>query len=111
MFSGCFRIPISMYQTKTMEVCNVSRFCLNDSVMRYDSYWIACLWLSCSGDLYIEGEVIPRPQYRFTEQRQTRNRYRPRYDRRRETMQVERREPPMGHQAPAYPGEFNKPSA
>ncbi|CAH8259630.1 unnamed protein product [Arabidopsis lyrata] len=63
------------------------------------------------GDLYIEGEVIPRPQYRFTEQRQTRNRYRPRYDRRRETMQVERREPPMGHQAPAYPGEFNKPSA
>ncbi|CAL9219906.1 unnamed protein product [Arabidopsis halleri] len=35
------------------------------------------------GDLYIEGEVIPRPQYRFTEQRQTRNRSRPRYDRRR----------------------------
>ncbi|CAE5966395.1 unnamed protein product [Arabidopsis arenosa] len=63
------------------------------------------------GDLYIEGEVIPRPQYRFTEQRQTRNRSRPRYDRRRETMQVERREPSMGHQAPAYPGEFNKPSA
>ncbi|KAL0699368.1 hypothetical protein Bca4012_055490 [Brassica carinata] len=63
-------------------------------------------------DLYIEGKVIPRPQYRFTEQRQTRNRSRPRYDRRRETMQVERREPtqqnwnqnqpppPMGHQAP-----------
>ncbi|XP_010464270.1 PREDICTED: multiple organellar RNA editing factor 3, mitochondrial-like [Camelina sativa] len=64
------------------------------------------------GDLYIEGKVIPRPQYRFTEQRQTRNRSRPRYDRRRETMQVERREPSMGHhQAPATPGgEFNKPS-
>ncbi|VVA96748.1 unnamed protein product [Arabis nemorensis] len=46
------------------------------------------------GDLYIEGKVIPRPQYRFTEQRQTRNRSRPRYDRRRETMQVERREQP-----------------
>ncbi|RID71228.1 hypothetical protein BRARA_C03177 [Brassica rapa] len=45
------------------------------------------------GDLYIEGKVIPRPQYRFTEQRQIRNRSRPRYDRRRETMQVERREP------------------
>uniref|UniRef100_A0A1J3H1A9 Uncharacterized protein, mitochondrial n=2 Tax=Noccaea caerulescens TaxID=107243 RepID=A0A1J3H1A9_NOCCA len=45
------------------------------------------------GDLYIEGKVIPRPQYRFTEQRQGRNRPRPRYDRRRETMQVERREP------------------
>ncbi|XP_018436965.2 multiple organellar RNA editing factor 3, mitochondrial-like [Raphanus sativus] len=45
------------------------------------------------GDLYIEGKVIPRPQYRFTEQRQTRNRSRPRYGRRRETVQVERREP------------------
>ncbi|CAH8353298.1 unnamed protein product [Eruca vesicaria subsp. sativa] len=45
------------------------------------------------GDLYIEGKVIPRPQYRFTEQRQTRNRSRPRYDRRRETVQAERREP------------------
>ncbi|CAH8343628.1 unnamed protein product [Eruca vesicaria subsp. sativa] len=45
------------------------------------------------GDLYIEGKVIPRPQYRFTEQRQGRNRSRPRYDRRRETMQVERRDP------------------
>ncbi|KAH0891003.1 hypothetical protein HID58_053432 [Brassica napus] len=32
------------------------------------------------GDLYIEGKVIPRPQYRFTEQRQIRNRSRPRYD-------------------------------
>ncbi|CAN6926715.1 unnamed protein product [Brassica oleracea] len=64
------------------------------------------------GDLYIEGKVIPRPQYRFTEQRQTRNRSRPRYDRRRETVQVERREPTsqnwnqnqpqpsMGNQAP-----------
>ncbi|CAN6809616.1 unnamed protein product [Brassica oleracea] len=61
------------------------------------------------GDLYIEGKVIPRPQYRFNEQRQIRNRSRPRYDRRRETMQVERREPTqqnwnqplsMGHQAP-----------
>lgn len=62
-----------------------------------------------AGDLYIEGKVIPRPQYRFNEQRQIRNRSRPRYDRRRETMQVERREPTqqnwnqplsMGHQAP-----------
>ncbi|CAN8260225.1 unnamed protein product [Cochlearia groenlandica] len=72
------------------------------------------------GDLYIEGKVIARPQYRFTEQRQTRNRSRPRYDRRRETMQVERREPSqnwsqnqpptsMDHQAPATnPGELNK---
>ncbi|KAM0962666.1 hypothetical protein TB2_021462 [Malus domestica] len=46
------------------------------------------------GDLYIDGKVIPRPQYRYNErQQQTRNRPRPRYDRRRETMQVERREP------------------
>ncbi|VVA24682.1 PREDICTED: multiple organellar RNA editing factor [Prunus dulcis] len=49
------------------------------------------------GDLYIDGKVIPRPQYRYNErQQQTRNRPRPRYDRRRETMQVERREPMQG---------------
>ncbi|XP_010547005.1 PREDICTED: multiple organellar RNA editing factor 3, mitochondrial [Tarenaya hassleriana] len=35
------------------------------------------------GDLYVDGKVIHRPQYRFTEQRQTRNRTRPRFDRRR----------------------------
>ncbi|KAJ4722119.1 multiple organellar RNA editing factor 3, mitochondrial-like [Melia azedarach] len=46
------------------------------------------------GDLYIDGKVIHRPQYRFTDRQQNnRNRPRPRYDRRRETMQVERREP------------------
>ncbi|XP_015899953.1 multiple organellar RNA editing factor 3, mitochondrial [Ziziphus jujuba] len=46
------------------------------------------------GDLFIDGKVIPRPQYRFNERQQTsRNRPRPRYDRRRETMQVQRREP------------------
>ncbi|KAJ6897832.1 hypothetical protein NC652_024605 [Populus alba x Populus x berolinensis] len=45
------------------------------------------------GDLYEDGKVIHRPQYRYNErQQQTRNRPRPRYDRRRETMQVERRE-------------------
>ncbi|CAB4262633.1 unnamed protein product [Prunus armeniaca] len=49
------------------------------------------------GDLYIDGKVIPRPQYRYNErQQQTRNRPRPRYDRRRETMQVEKREPMQG---------------
>ncbi|XP_044498660.1 multiple organellar RNA editing factor 3, mitochondrial-like [Mangifera indica] len=46
------------------------------------------------GDLFIDGKVIHRPQYRFNERQQnSRNRPRPRYDRRRETMQVERREP------------------
>lgn len=44
------------------------------------------------GDLYIDGKVIHRPQFRFSERQQSRNRPRPRYDRRRETMQVERRE-------------------
>lgn len=45
------------------------------------------------GDLFIDGKVIHRPQY-TSEMRQqaTRNRPRPRYDRRRETMQVQRRE-------------------
>ncbi|KAJ9699657.1 hypothetical protein PVL29_005497 [Vitis rotundifolia] len=45
------------------------------------------------GDLFIDGKVIHRPQYRYNERQPTRSRPRPRYDRRRETMQVERREP------------------
>ncbi|KAE9610028.1 hypothetical protein Lal_00006079 [Lupinus albus] len=46
------------------------------------------------GDLFVDGKVIPRPQYRYSErQPNNRNRPRPRHDRRRETMQVERREP------------------
>ncbi|KAI3459249.1 hypothetical protein Pfo_015912 [Paulownia fortunei] len=45
------------------------------------------------GDLFVDGKVIHRPQYRFTERQNTRSRPRPRYDRRRETMQVQRREP------------------
>lgn len=45
-----------------------------------------------TGDLFIDGKVIHRPQYRFNERQQTRNRPRPRYDRRRETVQVERRD-------------------
>ncbi|KAK1293352.1 Uncharacterized protein QJS10_CPB17g01234 [Acorus calamus] len=40
------------------------------------------------GDLFIDGKVIHRPQFRFSERQQTRNRPRPRYDRRRETMRV-----------------------
>ncbi|WVZ87144.1 hypothetical protein U9M48_033831 [Paspalum notatum var. saurae] len=45
------------------------------------------------GDLFIDGKVIHRPQFRFTERQQARSRPRPRYDRRRETIQVERRQP------------------
>lgn len=45
------------------------------------------------GDLFIDGKVIHRPQYRFNQNQGSRPRPRPRYDRRRETMQVERREP------------------
>ncbi|KAH6789441.1 plastid developmental protein DAG [Perilla frutescens var. frutescens] len=48
------------------------------------------------GDLFVDGKVIHRPQYRFTERQNTRSRPRPRYDRRRETMQVQRREPMQG---------------
>ncbi|XP_037455285.1 multiple organellar RNA editing factor 3, mitochondrial-like [Triticum dicoccoides] len=44
------------------------------------------------GDLFVDGKVIHRPQFQFTERQQVRSRPRPRYDRRRETMQVERRE-------------------
>ncbi|KAL5983725.1 Multiple organellar RNA editing factor 3, mitochondrial [Asimina triloba] len=52
------------------------------------------------GDLFVDGKVIHRPQFRFNERQQTRNRPRPRYDRRRETMQVERREPMQGRRDP-----------
>ncbi|CAL5198915.1 unnamed protein product [Lathyrus oleraceus] len=45
------------------------------------------------GDLFIDGKVIPRPQYRYAERQPSRSRPRPRHDRRRETMQVERRDP------------------
>ncbi|KAJ6794302.1 multiple organellar RNA editing factor 3, mitochondrial-like [Iris pallida] len=45
------------------------------------------------GDLFVDGKVIHRPQFRYSESQQTRNRPRPRYDRRRETMTVERRNP------------------
>lgn len=44
------------------------------------------------GDLFIDGKVVHRPHYTSPPQ-QTRNRPRPRYDRRRETMQVENRGP------------------
>ncbi|GJN26452.1 hypothetical protein PR202_gb14381 [Eleusine coracana subsp. coracana] len=44
------------------------------------------------GDLFVDGKVIHRPQFQFTERQQVRSRPRPRYDRRRETMQVERRD-------------------
>ncbi|XP_062079160.1 multiple organellar RNA editing factor 3, mitochondrial-like [Humulus lupulus] len=47
------------------------------------------------GDLFIDGKVIPRPQFRFTDRQQqpSRNRPRARTDRRREPMQSERRGP------------------
>ncbi|KAJ8620543.1 hypothetical protein MRB53_029072 [Persea americana] len=45
------------------------------------------------GDLFVDGKVIHRPQFRFNERQNVRNRPRPRYDKRRETVQVERREP------------------
>lgn len=45
------------------------------------------------GDLFVDGKVIRRPQYTDMRAQTTRNRPRPRYDRRRETMQVQRREP------------------
>ncbi|CAN6269283.1 unnamed protein product [Urochloa humidicola] len=60
------------------------------------------------GDLFVDGKVIHRPQFRFTERQQVRSRPRPRYDRRRDTVQVERREtmqrgPPAQQQRPPFP--------
>lgn len=59
------------------------------------------------GDLFVEGKVIHRPQFQFTERQQVRSRPRPRYDRRRETLQVERRDtmqrgPSIQEQRPTF---------
>ncbi|KAL0538004.1 hypothetical protein IC582_026998 [Cucumis melo] len=49
------------------------------------------------GDLFVDGMVIPRPQYRYNDRQQpSRNRPRPRYDRRRETIPVVRRQSIQG---------------
>lgn len=46
------------------------------------------------GDLFVDGKVIHRPQFQFNNNRQqSRTRPRPRFDKRRETMAVERNEP------------------
>ncbi|KAK4796583.1 hypothetical protein SAY86_028909 [Trapa natans] len=54
------------------------------------------------GDLFIDGKVIHRPQYWYNERQQTKRRPRPRYDRRRETMQVERRIPVASQQTSGH---------
>lgn len=54
--------------------------------------WLPNSRSTLSGDLFVDGKVIHRPQYWYNERQPTR-RPRPRYDRRRETMHVERRDP------------------
>ncbi|XP_078445417.1 plastid developmental protein DAG [Wolffia australiana] len=44
------------------------------------------------GDLFVDGKVIHRPQFRFNERQQTRSRPRPRYEPHREPVPVETRE-------------------
>ncbi|KAM7278698.1 hypothetical protein ACFE04_005832 [Oxalis oulophora] len=70
---GFYQIHILTYPTKIME-----KFTLG---------------MGLSGDLFVDGKVIHRPQYRVNERQPTRSRPRPRHDRRQETMQVERRQP------------------
>uniref|UniRef100_A0A7N0V7I9 MORF/ORRM1/DAG-like MORF domain-containing protein n=1 Tax=Kalanchoe fedtschenkoi TaxID=63787 RepID=A0A7N0V7I9_KALFE len=58
------------------------------------------------GDLFVDGKVIHRPQYWFTERQSTRNRPRPRYDRRQNAMPV-RRPPPNQEYATTSPDRLN----
>ncbi|CAM8932856.1 unnamed protein product [Rhodiola kirilowii] len=58
------------------------------------------------GDLFVDGKVIHRPQYWFTERQSTRNRPRPRYDRRQNAMPV-RRPPPHPESATNISGNQN----
>lgn len=62
------------------------------------------------GDLFVDGKVIPRPQYRYAERAPSRNRPRPRHDRRRETMQDERRDPNQRQNWNQVQGEHMQPS-
>ncbi|XP_051152899.1 multiple organellar RNA editing factor 3, mitochondrial [Andrographis paniculata] len=65
------------------------------------------------GDLFVDGKVIHRPQYRFSDRQNnnnnSRSRPRPRYDRRREAMpvqtqtQTQRREPEPGPEPAKQP--------
>lgn len=51
------------------------------------------------GDLYIDGKVTRRPQYDFSDRQPTKPRNRPpRHDRRRESMQIEKRTPQQNTQ-------------
>ncbi|KAG4378380.1 hypothetical protein GLYMA_17G028800v4 [Glycine max] len=52
------------------------------------------------GDLFVDGKVIPRPQYRYSDRQPSRSRPRPRHDRQRQTMQVERRDQQNWNQGP-----------
>jgi hypothetical protein len=59
------------------------------------------------GDLFIDGKVIERPQYRYNNDTRTQSRPRPRirYDqKRRETTQTDRRPPPMQQPPPSGSG-------
>lgn len=120
-YSGYCLIPTWMFLTRIMEVGNhcflfvqliligqfVHSLMIFSMLLLYYSRAYLCfqdlslIWalmltrLSLSlgpGDLFVDGKVIHRPQFQFTERQQVRSRPRPRYDRRRETMQVERRE-------------------
>ncbi|PSR92566.1 Multiple organellar RNA editing factor 3 like [Actinidia chinensis var. chinensis] len=57
------------------------------------------------GDLFVDGKVVHRPQYWYQERQSNRNRPRPRYDRRRETMQTVRREPLRTQQSVSMDGQ------
>ncbi|KAL5701066.1 Multiple organellar RNA editing factor 3 [Ranunculus cassubicifolius] len=64
------------------------------------------------GDLFVDGKVTRRPQFDYTDRQYQGRRPRPRYDRRRETMQVERREPMQrGNFAPEQRMPASQPTA
>lgn len=80
-----------MFLIKTMEVRLYQDYKMLP-FLRILLYVVHFIPVCLSGDLFVDGKVIHRPQYWYDERQATRNRPRPRYDRRRESMQVERRE-------------------
>lgn len=109
VFCGCCLIHILMFLTKIMEVAIKTQtvifwampfwLCIYRQLVLNNKSFLLLLIHSvfylnwCIGDLFVDGKVVHRPQFWYNERQQTKNRPRPRYDRRTKTMQTQTREP------------------
>ena len=86
MFCGSCPTLILTCQIKTMEVSNRQKYYLTN--VNFLLMLLTCAIFRSLGDLFVDGKVIRRPQYDYSDRQQnTRTRSRPRNDRRRERIQ------------------------